>query len=98
MFLLLDPTRNLYVKQHPTAIAGFHEDEAYVVDPSITNYYVIDINRKILTEGDNKFGPLTLAEFNSLRKKLKIENICFDKTSQDNPQSLYGYIMTKTLI
>ncbi len=68
--------RFIIAKQHPTN--GF--EGGYKIYADTTNYYVIDI----LNEKDKVFGPLTLRQFNSLRTKLKIESLPFDKTYPDN--------------
>ena len=64
----------IIAKQHPTS--GF--EGGFEIDTSITNYYVIDMNRKILLKGNKHFGPLTKTEFDSLRLDLNITNIEFD--------------------
>ena len=58
----------IIAKQHPTS--GF--DGGFEIDTSITNYYVIDINRKILKKGNKYFGPLKKMKFDSLRLKLNL--------------------------
>jgi hypothetical protein len=65
----------IIAKQHPTS--GF--ENGFEIDTTITNYYVIDMNRKILKTGEKVFGPLSLAQFDSIRPELKIQNIKFDK-------------------
>lgn len=64
----------IVAKQHPTS--GF--DNGFEIDTTITNYFVIDMNRKILKTGEKVFGPLSKVQFDSLRKELRIENIKFD--------------------
>ena len=64
----------IIAKQHPTA--GF--DGGFEIDTSITNYYVIDMNRKILKNGNKYFGPLNKMKFDSLTLKLNITDIKFD--------------------
>jgi len=64
----------IIAKQHPTS--GFKN--GFVIDTTITNYFVIDMNRKMLKTGDKVFGPFTISQFDSIRTKLKIENIKFD--------------------
>jgi hypothetical protein len=71
----------IIAKQHPTS--GFRG--GYEIDASITNYYIIDINRKVLTNGKKVFGPIDKSEFDSLRAALKIENIKFDQKYPDKP-------------
>lgn len=71
----------IIAKQHPTN--GF--EGGYKVNTAITNYYIIDMNRKILKNGQKVFGPLTLSQFDSLRITLKIEEIPFDINYPDKP-------------
>lgn len=71
----------IIAKQHPTS--GF--EDGFKVNTKITNYFIIDMNRKILKKGDKVFGPLTHEKFEILRSELKIENIKFDLNYQDKP-------------
>lgn len=64
----------IIAKQHPTS--GFKN--GFEINTKITNYFIIDMNRKILKKGEKVFGPLTEIKFNELRQELKIENIEFD--------------------
>ena len=64
----------IIAKQHPTL--GF--EGGFEIDTTITIYYVVDMNRKILLKGNKYFGPLTRVEFDSLRLDLNITNIEFD--------------------
>jgi Protein of unknown function (DUF3997) len=64
----------IIAKQHPTS--GFKN--GFEIKTKITNYFIIDMNRKILKKGEKVFGPLTEIKFNELRQELKIENIEFD--------------------
>jgi hypothetical protein len=66
----------IIVKQHPTT--GF--EGGYKISADTTNYYIIDI----LNKKEIIFGPLTLRQFDSLRTRLKIEGLLFDKTYPDN--------------
>ena len=66
----------IIAKQHPTN--GF--ENGFEINTKITNYFIIDMNRKILKKGEKVFGPLSEIKFNKLRKELKIENIEFDLT------------------
>ena len=66
----------IIAKQHPTS--GF--EGGYKIHAVTTNYYIIDIHN----DKDKIFGPLTLQQFDSLRTKLKIERLSFDKTYLDN--------------
>lgn len=70
----------IIVKQHPTGGV----DSGFDIDNTITNFYIIDLNGKVLKNGE-KFGPLNQVQFDSLRKKLKIEKIEFDQNYSDNP-------------
>lgn len=45
----------IIAKQHPTA--GFEND--YKINTNITNYFIVDLNRKLLKGEKNKFGPFT---------------------------------------
>ena len=58
----------IIAKQHPTS--GF--ENGFEINTKITNYFIIDMNRKTLKKGEKIFGPLKEVEFNKLRKKLKI--------------------------
>ena len=71
----------IIAKQHPTN--GF--EGGYVIDTKTTNYYIVDMNRKILATGEKVFGPLTRIQFDSLRVKLKIKKIAFDQNYPDKP-------------
>ncbi len=71
----------IIVKQHPTE--GF--SKGFKIDTSITNYYIVNINRKGLPKSYNKIGPLTLSAFENLSRELKIENIPFDQVYPDKP-------------
>ena len=66
----------IIAKQHPTN--GF--EGGYKIHTDTTNYYIIDIYKEI----DKVFGPFTLKQFDSLRTKLKIENLQFTKNYPDN--------------
>lgn len=66
----------IIAKQHPTS--GF--DKGYEIDTTILNYFIVDMNNKILKDEYNKvWGPLSKQQFDSLRTKLKITDIKFDK-------------------
>jgi hypothetical protein len=69
----------IIAKQHPTN--GF--EGGYQVNKSVTNFYIIDINRKILITGNKYFGPLSSHQFDSLRSKLKIADVKFDMNYQE---------------
>ena len=71
----------IIAKQHPTN----NFEGSYIIDTKITNYYIVDMNRKIKLNGDKTFGPLTLNQFDSLRTQFKIGGISFDKTYPDKP-------------
>jgi len=71
----------IIAKQHPTS--GF--EDGYKIDTKITYYYIVDMNRKVLTKGEKTFGPLTINQFDSLRTVLKIKNIEFDKIYPEKP-------------
>lgn len=65
----------IIAKQHPTS--GFNG--GYEIDTKILNYFIVDMNNKILKDEYNKvFGPLTMHQFDSLRTVLKITDIKFD--------------------
>lgn len=65
----------IIAKQHPTS--GFNG--GYEIDNKILNYFIVDMNNKILKDEYNKvFGPLTMHQFDSLRTVLKITDIKFD--------------------
>jgi len=66
----------IIAKQHPTS--GF--EGGFEIHADTTNYYVVDIAKEI----DKVFGPLTLKQFDSLKTKLKIEDLQFTKTYPDN--------------
>ncbi|GAB1855408.1 hypothetical protein MHTCC0001_02420 [Flavobacteriaceae bacterium MHTCC 0001] len=65
----------IIAKQHPTN--GF--DNGHVIDTTITNFYIIDINRKLIKKGNKVFGPLTESQFNDKVTELDIEKIKFDQ-------------------
>lgn len=69
----------IIAKQHPTI------DYKHEIDTSITNYYIVDMNRKIFTNGQKVFGPVNKYEFDSLRTLLNIESIKFDLRYPKNP-------------
>jgi hypothetical protein len=71
----------IVAKQHPTS--GF--EGGYKIDTKITNYYIVDINRKILAKGEKVFGPLTANQFDSILTVLKIKQIKFDQNYPDKP-------------
>jgi hypothetical protein len=71
----------IIAKQHPTN--GF--DGGYEVDTKTTNYYIVDVNRKILKTGKNVFGPLDINKFDSIRTVLRINEIDFDQIYPDKP-------------
>ena len=71
----------IIAKQHPTS--GF--ENGFEINTKITNYFIIDMNRKTLKKGEKIFGPLKEVEFNKLRKKLKIESIEFDMNYPEKP-------------
>jgi hypothetical protein len=71
----------IIAKQHPTN--GF--EKGFEINTKITNYFIIDMNRKILKKGEKVFGPLNEKEFNKLRKELNIENIEFDLNYPEKP-------------
>lgn len=71
----------IIAKQHPTN--GFKG--GYEVDITTTNYYIIDINRKIIKNKKGLLGALIEDEFNAKLKELKITNLNFDRIYPDNP-------------
>ena len=71
----------IIAKQHPTN--GFNG--GYKVDTKTTNYYIIDMNRKILKTGKNVFGPLDINKFDSIRTVLKINKMEFNQVYPDKP-------------
>ncbi len=62
----------IIAKQHPTS--GFQS--GYQINTEITNYFLIDMN----AQKDKVTGPLSLSEFEQLRKQLGISNIGFNLT------------------
>ena len=71
----------IIAKQHPTS--GF--ENGFKIDKSVTNYYVIDMNKKIRNEEKKVIGPLTEVEFDNKRKEFKIEEIKFEMTYPEVP-------------
>ena len=71
----------IIAKQKPNN--GF--DGGYEVDTKTTNYYIVDVNRKILKTGKNVFGPLDINKFDSIRTVLRINEIDFDQIYPDKP-------------
>jgi hypothetical protein len=65
----------IVAKQHPTA--GY--EKKYEVDPSVTYYYLIDINGKFFKSVSNDLGPLTKHQFDSVQAYYKIPDIPFTK-------------------
>lgn len=66
----------IIAKQHPTN--GF--EGGYTIHTDTTNYYIINIDNG----KDKIFGPLSLKQFDSLKTKLNIESLQFNKTYPDN--------------
>jgi hypothetical protein len=71
----------IIAKQHPTS--SF--ETGFKIDTSVTNYYIIDINRRIKREGEKAIGPLTEEQFDRKRKEFKIERIKFEMTYPEIP-------------
>lgn len=71
----------IIAKQHPTS--GL--EGGYEINTKITNYYIVDMNRKVLTKGEKVFGPLNLNQFDSLRALLKIKDVKFNQNYPDKP-------------
>lgn len=71
----------IIAKQHPTN--GF--DGGYKVDTTVTNYFIIDMNKETSSEKNKVLGPFTIHQFDSLRQKLAIEDIQFDMNYPDIP-------------
>jgi len=71
----------IIAKQHPTN--GFEGGSK--VDTKITNYYIVDVNRKIIKTEKNVFGPLDINKFDSLRTVLRINKIEFNQIYPDKP-------------
>lgn len=71
----------IIAKQHPTN--GF--EGGFKVNPKITNYFIIDINQKVIKKGNNVWGPLSRKEFDEIRKEIRIEDIEFDQVYPDHP-------------
>lgn len=64
----------IVAKQHPTS----GDDSGHKINPKLTNYFIVDMNRKIIKRGEKIFGPLTKNGFDSMRNKLKIQEIKFN--------------------
>lgn len=73
----------IIAKQHPTS--GF--EKGYKVDTSITNYYMIQMNEEEEYK-DLVFGPLTIHQFDSIRREKGIESLEFDMNYPDNGSSI----------
>lgn len=70
----------IIAKQHPIP-GDDHEGEP---DINITNYFVIDINKKFSKDA-SVVGPLSVAQFDSIRAAWNISNIQFNRTFPDRP-------------
>ena len=82
----------IVAKQHPTS--GY--ERGFVVDPSITNYYLIDINEKFFKMVSNVMGPFTLQQFDSARAVYKIPVIPFDQVyPEHNDAFIDGKIISR---
>lgn len=68
----------IIAKQHPLT-------DNYEIDTQTTYYYIVDMNRIVLTNGNKVLGPLMINQFNSLRKVFQIEKIEFDQNYPDKP-------------
>jgi len=71
----------IIAKQHPSD--GFEGD--FKIHKSITNYYIIQLPTKDKSIKEDVWGPLTLYQFDSLRRNKKIENIKFNMHYPDEP-------------
>lgn len=71
----------IFAKQHPTN--GF--EGGHVIDTTITNYHIIDMNRKFIKKGKKVFGPLTKKDFDKKIMELGIEGIEFDQVYPHKP-------------
>jgi hypothetical protein len=71
----------IIAKQHPTS--GFEND--FKINTSVTNYYIIDTDKKLKTLEQKVIGPLTKEQFNQKRNELKIDKIKFDMTYPEVP-------------
>lgn len=71
----------IIAKQHPTN----GSEGGFVVDTTVTNYYIVDMNRKILKKRTKVFGHLNQNQFESLTRKLKIESLEFDQVYSNQP-------------
>jgi uncharacterized protein DUF3997 len=84
-FTLIEPyvfavghnSRYIIAKQHSTS--GF--EGGFKILNDSTHYFIVDIYE----DRDKIFGPLTIHQFDSLRKELKILDIKFDITYPNNP-------------
>ncbi len=71
--------------------AAGHNDEFIIAkqhpseDFKTTNYFIIDMHRKIKKKGEKAFGPLTRKQFDSLRTELRIRDIKFDLKYPEKP-------------
>jgi|SRR6218665_440281 len=71
----------IIAKQHPSN--GF--EGGFKVDTKITNYFIVDMNQKVIKKGNNVWGPLSRKEFDEIREELRIEDIEFDQLYPEQP-------------
>ena len=71
----------IIAKQHPTS--GF--ENGFKINKFVTNYFIIEMNKKTKTEEEKVIGPLTEEEFKIRRKEFKIENIKFEMNYPEVP-------------
>jgi hypothetical protein len=71
----------IIAKQHP--LVGVFGKEKLIT--GVTNYYIIEMNENSKAAREKIFGPINIYQFDSIRKKLKIESIQFDKLYEKNP-------------
>jgi hypothetical protein len=75
--------RYIIAKQHPLIE---EKRNRYEIDTSITNYYVISIDRlsSMVAMISTLEGPMTKSEFDNYREKLEITSIEFDMLYPEN--------------
>jgi len=66
----------IVAKQHPRTFPN-------KANRSVTQYYIVQIQKNNTLSMENVIGPLTVGEFNERCKELKIENIRFTKVLKD---------------
>lgn len=71
----------IIAKQHPTK--GFKG--GFEIDTTITNYYIVDIQKREVIKKNEVIGPLSKNEFDKKRAELHISEIRFNQVYPHTP-------------